>query len=55
MLSVRDDGVGFDPDEAVRSRAGYGLISMGERARSLPGTLRIESNAGEGSEVRVRW
>lgn len=55
LLSVRDDGVGFDPDEAARTRSGYGLVSMDERARSLPGTLRVHSTPGSGSEVQVRW
>ncbi len=55
VLSVRDDGCGFDPLSAARTSAGYGMISMAERARSLPGTLEIDSGVGRGSEVRIRW
>lgn len=55
LLHVRDDGSGFDLQDAVRTSSGYGLVSMSERARSLPGTLEIHSAPGQGSEVRVRW
>ena len=55
VVKVCDDGAGFDPHTAARSSAGYGMISMAERARSLPGTLEIDSAVGRGSEVRVRW
>ncbi|SOC51999.1 sensor histidine kinase [Ornithinimicrobium cerasi] len=55
VLRVRDDGVGFDPEEAARHATGYGLVSMAERARSLPGTLDVDSAVGAGSEVRVTW
>lgn len=55
LVRVRDDGSGFDPRSAARMSAGYGMISMAERARSLPGTLHIDSEPGQGCEVRVRW
>ena len=55
VLRVRDDGTGFDPASARREGPGYGLVSMGERARALPGTLEVDSRVGGGSEVRVRW
>ncbi|RIK14579.1 MAG: hypothetical protein DCC50_10805 [Acidobacteria bacterium] len=55
VLRVRDDGRGFDPAAARRDGPGYGLVSMGERARALPGTLEVDSGVGDGSEVRVRW
>jgi len=53
VLEVRDDGVGFDPEQqAVRSRR-LGLTSMYDRARSLGGTLAIASSPGAGTVVRV--
>ena len=55
VVLVRDDGTGFDPRSVAHRSAGYGMISMAERARSLPGTLEIDSAVGRGSEVRVRW
>jgi hypothetical protein len=54
-LVVQDDGQGFDPDRAVADNAGYGLVSMRDRARSLPGSLAIDSNPGSGSVVTVTW
>jgi signal transduction histidine kinase len=55
LVRVADDGDGFDPPSAARMSAGYGMISMAERARSLPGTLEIDSSVGQGCEVRIRW
>lgn len=54
-LVVQDDGQGFDADRAVADNTGYGLISMRDRARSLPGSLAIDSNPGSGSVVTVTW
>jgi len=53
VLTVSDDGVGFDPaDPAVRARR-LGLTSMEERARALGGALSIDSAPGSGTRVRL--
>src|SRR4051812_41005579 len=53
VLTVSDDGVGFDPaDPAVRARR-LGLTSMEERARALGGALSIDSVPGSGTSVRL--
>jgi signal transduction histidine kinase len=53
VLTVCDDGVGFDPrDEAVRSRR-LGLTSMEERAARLGGRLELASAPGAGTTVRL--
>jgi signal transduction histidine kinase len=50
-LTVSDDGVGFEPEEAgLRSRR-LGLTSMEERARSLGARLRIDSAPGRGTTI----
>jgi signal transduction histidine kinase len=49
-LRIADDGVGFD---ASRSTAGFGLVSMRDRARALGGELRITSRRGEGTSIEV--
>jgi len=50
-LTVSDDGVGFEPEEAgLRSRR-LGLTSMEERARALGGRLRIDSAPGRGTTI----
>jgi signal transduction histidine kinase len=52
VLSVSDDGAGFDPAEAAE-RHGMGLDLMRERAAELGGELRIESTPGEGTTVQI--
>ena len=53
-VTVRDDGVGFDPsDPAVRSTR-LGLTSMRDRAQALGGRLTIDSSPGAGTIVRLQ-
>lgn len=52
MLTVRDNGVGFDAG-AKKARS-FGLIGMKERAAMLGGTIAINSSAGNGTEIVVR-
>ncbi|WP_210506501.1 ATP-binding protein [Naasia sp. SYSU D00057] len=54
-LRIADDGRGFDVAAEEESGHGYGLTSMRERARALPGELRITSQPGSGSVVTVTW
>jgi len=51
-LTVRDDGVGFDPDKALSSD-GIGIISMRERVRFVNGTIAIESKPNGGTTIAV--
>jgi len=51
-LTIHDDGVGFDPDKALKSD-GIGIISMRERVRFVNGTLAIESKANGGTTIGV--
>lgn len=53
-LTVADDGSGFTVGTAATS-TGYGLVSMGDRARGLPGRLDLESSTGNGTTVTVTW
>jgi two-component system NarL family sensor kinase len=55
VLSVKDDGRGFDPDacRAVGGREGFGLTGMRERARLLGGALKVESAPGVGTRVEA--
>jgi signal transduction histidine kinase len=52
-LTVRDSGVGFDP-ELAKDTQGLGLISMQERVRLVKGTISITSGLGSGTEIDVR-
>ncbi len=53
VLTVEDDGQGFDPKEVV-SR-GFGLTSMRERAEGAGGSYALTSADGQGTKVRVSW
>jgi signal transduction histidine kinase len=50
-LEVRDDGAGFAPEKRT---PGVGVIGMQERVRELGGMVRIDSEPGRGTSVRVR-
>ena len=54
MLSVvvRDQGVGFDPEQVATTC--FGLRGVRERARLFNGTAEINSTPGEGTTVSVR-
>jgi signal transduction histidine kinase len=52
FLRIRDDGIGFDPDQPAGS--GFGLVSMRERMQALGGEMRVESTPGAGTLVEVR-
>jgi len=49
---VKDDGIGFDPKSTATRIYSAGLQGMEERARSLGGTLKIDSRPGWGTTVR---
>jgi signal transduction histidine kinase len=56
LLSVRDDGRGFDVAEALlRAATGrhLGLLGMRERVEALGGRLEIDSSPGQGTEIRA--
>ena len=52
-LKIRDEGAGFDPDEASRGD-GLGLVSMRERVSLLHGTISIASKANSGTEITLK-
>jgi signal transduction histidine kinase len=51
IVDVRDDGVGFHPDDPA---PGFGLRGMRQRAERLAGVLDVESEPGAGTAVSVR-
>lgn len=52
-LSVHDAGIGFDLEEAMKSR-GLGLISMQERIKLVKGEFSIASQVKRGTTIHAR-
>ena len=53
LLSVRDQGVGFDDEKMMTSR-GLGITSMQERLKAVHGELSIVSHLSQGTTVCAR-
>jgi two-component system, NarL family, sensor histidine kinase UhpB len=55
-ISIQDDGVGFDVDQAADeavSRGSLGLLGMRERMHMLGGGVDVVSQPGSGTRIRV--
>lgn len=52
LAAVEDDGKGFNPEE-FQEGAGFGLLGMEERVTLLGGTLRIDSERGQGTRIAI--
>ncbi len=56
-MEINDDGVGFDldrPDAKGKTKRGFGLLSMRERATGVGGTLSVQSAPGQGTTIKAR-
>ena len=51
VLSVRDEGTGFDPAALEGNR--LGLLGMRERAELLGGTFLVQSKPGKGTRIEI--
>ena len=60
VLTIHDDGLGFDPEVVATQRTargtsgGFGLIGIRERAQLMGGTSDIWSDLGAGTRIVVR-
>ena len=52
-LSIRDNGVGFDPLQVSQMRGRLGVLSMKERVRLVRGTLDVTTAPGRGTHIEV--
>ena len=52
MVSVRDDGIGFDTTALPASA--YGLMGMRFRVEAEGGTIELQSTPGQGTCVQAR-
>jgi signal transduction histidine kinase len=53
VLSIDDDGAGFDPDQRLGS-GHFGLANLRDRSTGLAGQLTIDTEQGRGTRVIVR-
>jgi signal transduction histidine kinase len=55
VLTIRDDGSGFDPQRALEPAAGhFGILGMRERVERIGGAFHLESAPGHGTLIEVR-
>jgi signal transduction histidine kinase len=53
IMTIQDDGVGFEPDAI--SAENLGLVIMQERADAAHAVLNIETEPGSGTQVSLLW
>jgi signal transduction histidine kinase/ligand-binding sensor domain-containing protein len=53
LLEIRDDGVGFDVNEAAHLAGHFGLTTMRERAAKIGAALTVSSQLGHGTSIKV--
>ncbi|MEU0716366.1 GAF domain-containing sensor histidine kinase [Streptomyces lavendulocolor] len=53
LLSVNDDGKGFDPRSVRRAGRHLGLVSMRDRAGGVGGRLTVQSEPGKGTTIEM--
>ncbi len=56
IMSVADDGTGFDTDQAANSRrrSGLGMVTMRERTQAIGGRFEAGAAPGGGAQIMVR-
>ena len=57
-FTVDDNGIGFDPQEAISKKApwgGFGLLNIRARTELSGGTFGVESTKGQGTSIRASW
>jgi PAS domain S-box-containing protein len=54
LISIQDDGIGFDVDETIRRKSqNFGFFSIEERLKNIGGFFNIKSNPGQGTVVSI--
>jgi two-component system, NarL family, sensor histidine kinase YdfH len=54
VITVQDDGQGFDPTDQALSPGHYGLLGLQERAHLIEGTVSVNSSDGKGTTLEFR-
>ncbi|WP_242427324.1 sensor histidine kinase, partial [Flammeovirga pacifica] len=53
MLTIEDNGVGFDASKVVKENTGMGFKGMKNRLDAIDGFLEIESREGRGTTLLI--
>lgn len=53
IIASRDNGIGFNYDEEIKNKKGFGLGSLMNRVNLLNGELKIDSKPGTGTAIHV--
>jgi len=53
LVTVEDDGMGFEAAQQSGGRRGLGLIGIRQRVTELKGTMRLDSAPGKGTRLTV--
>jgi signal transduction histidine kinase len=53
MLTIEDNGVGFDADKIKENESGLGFRSMRNRVEAIEGIIEIDSQIGRGTSILV--
>jgi signal transduction histidine kinase len=56
VMSVQDDGIGFDSvdDSLGKPRSGLGMVTMRERSQAVGGRFEVRATPGRGTQLTVR-
>lgn len=52
-LSIKDNGIGFDPAGPFIPPTGWGLAGMRERVESVSGQFDLQSSPGKGTTIKI--
>jgi signal transduction histidine kinase/ligand-binding sensor domain-containing protein len=53
MITIEDNGKGFEVEQLKSKSGGFGLVGLRERAQLLNGEFSIESKIGKGTTIQV--
>ena len=53
VITIKDDGRGFDTENTKSKGGGLGLVGLRERTNIIGGRISINSSLGNGTEIRV--
>ena len=53
VISIKDDGRGFDPNNYKSKGSGFGLVGLKERTNMIGGQINIDSIVGKGTKIKL--